>query len=180
MVRLSIVKIEVWPFRTLFIYSYILSLSDSNGLFLLYRQVTVGRHWPGALWKRRTEPRRVWTVAGFWRYVWYFEILSDRQWRARMTLPSWAQRGFGQKTERLILFTHYGGISYTVDEMLQVNTLKWLHPKQSVTYVCPIKISCNTNFQRKRRNRKCVKSNVKTTHREISGQNLSPLTFSWF
>lgn len=27
MVRLSIVKIEVWPFKTLFIYSYILSLS---------------------------------------------------------------------------------------------------------------------------------------------------------
>lgn len=55
MVRLSIVKIEVWPFKTLFIYSYILSLS----LWFQWVAFTVQAgdcRWPGGLWRWRAAP----------------------------------------------------------------------------------------------------------------------------
>lgn len=79
MVRLSIVKIEVWPFKTLFIYSYILSLSlsDSNGWLLLYRQGTVADRQGCGDGEQRLC--RLSAVAWFWRCVWYFEILT---WQA--------------------------------------------------------------------------------------------------
>lgn len=152
MVRLSIVKIEVWPFKTLFIYSYTLSLIPlGRFFFLLYRQVNVGRRWPRrpveaarGRWRRRgfSHPQRwgCWAVTWFRRCVWYFQILSDRQWRARRTPPSWAQQGFPSEAQMdhliyTIGLTGGGGClgvclysARTVHEMLQVSILKWLHP----------------------------------------------------
>lgn len=91
MVRLSIVKIEVWPFKTLFIYSYTLSLIPLGHLFfLLYRQVNVGRHWPGRpveaasrRWRRAgLQPPSEMRVLSCYMIQKVRLIFSDTEWQA--------------------------------------------------------------------------------------------------
>lgn len=91
MVRLSIVKIEVWPFKTLFIYSYTLSLIPLGHLFfLLYRQVYVGRHWPGRpveaasrRWRRAgLQPPSEMRVLSCYMIQKVRLIFSDTEWQA--------------------------------------------------------------------------------------------------
>lgn len=79
MVRLSIVKIEVWPFKTLFIYSYILSLWFQWVVFVLYRQVNVGRRWPGGPWRRRAVGDGASATLGDEQHPAGFELLHDSE-----------------------------------------------------------------------------------------------------
>lgn len=58
MVRLSIVKIDVLPFKTLFIYSYIFSLI-SNVPFPLYRQVVLGHRLKDLWWSHSRQKAAV-------------------------------------------------------------------------------------------------------------------------
>lgn len=150
MVRLSIVKIEVWPFKTLFIYSYILSLWFQWVVF------TVQAGYCGASLTGRVVEQRLarselsHDSEGASDILRYWVTGSEEQeWHFQAGLSGDSVRKLNGSSY-LHTLPHWGSL-HTPHEMLQVNILKWLNPKQPVNYVCPIKISYNTDFQLRRR-----------------------------
>lgn len=164
MVRLSIVKIEVWPFKTLFIYSYTLSLIPLGHFFFYCTgRLMWGATDPGGPWRRRAGGGGGGGASATLRDE-GVELLHDsegafdifRYWVTGSEEQEWhfqagLSRESHQKPKRIILFTQLaslgeggGGLvvclysARTVHEMLQVSILKWLHPKQPVVDACPI------------------------------------------